>query len=241
MGCSNCSNGKVFARGLCSGCYTRERRNGSLIRINVQNSGKCAEDGCTRAAFAKNLCKLHYDRARHPLTNAWKLLRSRNTGMYPAEWDRFEVFLSEVGEQPGPRHQLRRRDIHAAYSKENVRWVEPALQVDCMTPEDRSKYERAWRLQRKFGITVEEYDGMLAEQNGVCGICRNPSEKVHRKTGKVRDLAVDHNHAMGVVRGLLCTDCNMAIGLLRDNTVILRAAAAYLDRHAIPTREEIAA
>ena len=78
---------------------------------------------------------------------------------------------------------------------------------------------------------------MLAEQDGKCANCRRPPEQVHRKSGKVRDLAVDHCHETKAVRGLLCTDCNMAIGLLRDDPALLRAAADYLDRHS-PKRVE---
>lgn len=79
---------------------------------------------------------------------------------------------------------------------------------------------RAYRLLRKFGITVEQYDEMFAAQGGVCAICSCPP---HYKR-----LAVDHNHETGQVRGLLCGWCNRSLGGFRDSTELLVSAARYL-------------
>jgi hypothetical protein len=68
-------------------------------------------------------------------------------------------------------------------------------------------YRRADTLQRKFGISLDEYDAMLKSQSGVCAICAKPCA-----TGK--RLAVDHNHKTGAVRGLLCSSCNIKLGWL---------------------------
>jgi len=88
------------------------------------------------------------------------------------------------------------------------------------------KNKRAARnrqLLRFFGITIEDYEEMLEEQNGRCSICG----KHHTEEGKA--LAVDHCHETGKVRGLLCSCCNTAIGLLQDNTDLLRNAIDYLE------------
>jgi hypothetical protein len=76
---------------------------------------------------------------------------------------------------------------------------------------------------RRYGITVDDYDRMLVAQNGVCAICRQPC-----LTGK--RLAVDHDHATGKVRGLLCSNCNQGLGHYCDEPVLLRAAADYVER-----------
>jgi hypothetical protein len=81
---------------------------------------------------------------------------------------------------------------------------------------------RQSHLQRTFGLTIEEYDEMLTAQGGACAICKGVE-----KSGK--RLAVDHCHETGRVRGLLCTNCNNAIGGLQDNPTLLRAAADYLE------------
>lgn len=84
------------------------------------------------------------------------------------------------------------------------------------------------KLFRQYGITMEEFDSMYVEQRGLCKICGNP-ETVLGSGGKVKTLAIDHDHETGQVRGLLCNNCNRAIGLLKDNADLLRTAADYLD------------
>ncbi len=224
--CANpeCDVAKVFARGLCSGCYTRLRRGGTLERKNMRNTGVCSEPDCGKPAFAKNFCKMHYDRNRHPLVTPWKLLRSRNPGEFPVSWDNFEIFLTDVGDRPTPKHQLRRLNPEEPYSASNIQWLEPVVLPDYYTPEQRSVYERAWRFQKRYGITIEDYDRMLVSQGGRCAICRCEPTQIHQKSGKVRDLAVDHDHVTGLVRSLLCTDCNTMLGLAGDLADRLRAA-----------------
>lgn len=70
---------------------------------------------------------------------------------------------------------------------------------------------------------------MLLQQNGVCAICKNAETKI--ESGSVRSLSVDHNHTTGAVRGLLCANCNLAIGYACDDVSILRNAIAYLQKH----------
>lgn len=84
-------------------------------------------------------------------------------------------------------------------------------------------------LKKRFGISLEEYQLMLENQNNLCAICGRPERTVDHRTKKVRSLAVDHNHNTGKVRGLLCTDCNRALGLLQDSKDVLQNALAYLD------------
>lgn len=89
-----------------------------------------------------------------------------------------------------------------------------------------SRQRYADGLKYKYGITIEQYDAMLAAQNGGCAVC----EKCEADVKKNR-LHVDHAHATGEVRGLLCTQCNMAVGNAYDNPERLEALAAYLRRH----------
>jgi hypothetical protein len=228
MSCSFCGAEKVLARGYCSACYTRLRRNGSLDKTNIPNTGKCSE--CGQPVMAKGLCSLHYARQQHPLKNTWKLIRSRYPGNTPKKWGRFDVFLADVGERPSERHQLRRVDETKAYSARNVRWVEPVLNgnKDYFTPEERALYVREWTLNRKYNIGKAEYDAMLEKQNGVCAICYEAEVFVNKKTGKLQEFSVDHDHKTGDVRGLLCVRCNRMLGYARDNKEILSRAITYL-------------
>jgi hypothetical protein len=80
--------------------------------------------------------------------------------------------------------------------------------------------------QRKFGITPERYSELLKSQNGTCAICKQPETAT--RMGKVKALAVDHCHQSGAVRGLLCADCNMGIGKLKEDPLVFQSAIQYL-------------
>lgn len=220
MPCLSCSSEKVVARGLCGGCYHRERRNGSVARKNVQNLGKgCAVPGCFEAAYAKGFCHVHYDRQHHPLRQTWKNIRSRHPGQTPESWDRFASFLADVGERPAPRHQLRRIDETKPYGVGNVRWLQPVSRIDHFSKDERKTYARDWKLKTKYGLTRDAYDAMVKSQNGKCFIC-----------DEVTALHIDHCHDIGTVRGLLCISCNRGLGYFKDKPELLKRAAAYLVR-----------
>lgn len=91
--------------------------------------------------------------------------------------------------------------------KEHGRWV---------------RQKRDSHFRRKFGITVVEYDRLLAAQGGGCAICG----KLQAESEKT--FHVDHDHATGKVRGILCGGCNFMLGQVRDDPAILRTAIAYL-------------
>lgn len=88
----------------------------------------------------------------------------------------------------------------------------------------RARSEGAWakRIEATYGITADEYWAIYDAQGRVCYICR-------RANGKVRRLAVDHDHASGLVRGLLCKSCNRGIlGRARDDIEFFERAIEYL-------------
>jgi hypothetical protein len=73
--------------------------------------------------------------------------------------------------------------------------------------------------RREYGLTEEEYNNMVLSQNNMCAICNKPSDKT---------LHIDHDHVTGKVRGLLCFNCNLGIGLLQEDLVVLNRAIEYL-------------
>lgn len=81
-------------------------------------------------------------------------------------------------------------------------------------------------LQKKYGITLVDYARLLQKQNGLCAICKRPEDR--RQWGKLKPLAVDHDHATGIVRGLLCHLCNSGIGNFIDDRTRLENARLYL-------------
>jgi hypothetical protein len=90
----------------------------------------------------------------------------------------------------------------------------------------RAVYKRSHDLWR-YGLTVAAYEVLLQNQHGVCAICFRPETNKHNKR-----LSVDHDHTTLKVRGLLCTNCNQALGNCQDSPDRLRAAAAYLEKKA---------
>lgn len=95
-----------------------------------------------------------------------------------------------------------------------------------LNPEKAAAGRRRAHL-RRYGISPEAYDQMLADQKFVCAICGEPG----KENGRAKRLAVDHDHRSGKVRALLCANCNTAVGLLQDSQVLLAAASLYLTRH----------
>ena len=100
------------------------------------------------------------------------------------------------------------------------------------TAEGRAK-ARQQRKRDNYGVTEREFQKMTALQNGLCAICNQPEKrKPTRLDGGAAPLHVDHDHATGKVRALLCGQCNLGLGHFRDDLKLLRAAIAYLERFA---------
>ena len=105
--------------------------------------------------------------------------------------------------------------------RENAARVNPYWRKRRQEPEVKRR-ERDAYLQRKFGISVEEYDAVLATQRGVCAVCvRPPTPGI--------SLHVDHDHETGQIRGLLCLRCDNGLGDLEDDPGLLQAATRYLE------------
>lgn len=69
---------------------------------------------------------------------------------------------------------------------------------------------------------------MLEKQKGLCAICNKPETKTHARSKEVMPLSVDHCHATNRVRGLLCSQCNLMLGLAEDDIAKLQQAIGYL-------------
>ena len=114
------------------------------------------------------------------------------------------------------------------YVDENREEVNRKARERGATPEGK-RATRNGNLKAKFGVTHEHYEDRLREQGGGCGICgRRPVE------GE-KHFATDHDHGYPDrkpprLRGVLCHDCNRALGLAKDNIDLLTSGAAYLVR-----------
>jgi len=81
----------------------------------------------------------------------------------------------------------------------------------------RNEHKRVWLQLRKYSITKEQWEELAAKQEGKCAICL-----------RYLPLRVDHNHATGKVRGLLCHSCNLGIGIFEDDPDRLQRASEYV-------------
>jgi hypothetical protein len=149
--------------------------------------------------------------------------------------------------QSDEERKRRNRERSARYRQENPeKWKEIDRKAKLKSRQNPEKnlqkltYQQQYReenrkvlsdkeRQRKFGITPKEYSNFFESQNGSCAICKQPETAT--RLGKVKALAVDHCHQSGFIRGLLCADCNMGIGKLKEDKNILLSAIQYLEKH----------
>jgi hypothetical protein len=115
-----------------------------------------------------------------------------------------------------------------------------AGEFDHKTREGRQAYQNAYRamtpaqqkaraLRDSFDLSLADYGNMLVAQGGKCAICTR--SETHMRNGKVKALAVDHDHKTGKIRALLCFDCNTGLGKFQDSEQVLLSAAEYLKKH----------
>ncbi len=84
--------------------------------------------------------------------------------------------------------------------------------------------KRETNLKHRYGLSLNAYTTMYEAQGGKCAICGDFYPQLH----------VDHSHATGTVRELLCRDCNLGLAAFEDDPVRMRAAAAYLREYSTP-------
>jgi hypothetical protein len=97
--------------------------------------------------------------------------------------------------------------------------------------------EQFWEyeIKKQYGLTVDMYNSILADQNMSCAICNihiDDYKGVYGKGKKVNNFTVDHCHTSGKVRGLTCFRCNLMLGYAQDNPTVLEKGAMYLKEKA---------
>ena len=115
--------------------------------------------------------------------------------------------------------QTRERDCRAYYRAHKQEINERSRAYYHGHKQDIQPILRRGQLKRLYGLSPADYDALLAKQDGVCPICGKPSEET---------LCVDHCHATGTIRGLLCRKCNIALGCYEDDPATMITSLAYL-------------
>src|SRR3954449_5700779 len=150
--------------------------------------------------------------------------------------------LDDFYKAAGMRHGHRGECISCAqvirrrwYEANKAKSIEAARRWQECNPEKHAEYQAEYRnrperkramrdlyYRRTFGITADDVDALIEKQGGKCAICgRTPK--------RLASWHVDHCHETGVVRGVLCIDCNQGIGKFHEDPQRLRAAADYLE------------
>jgi hypothetical protein len=141
--------------------------------------------------------------------------------------ERHRLYLREYNQRPDVKEKNR-------LARQRPEYVEHHRQYN------RAYYQRpeikAKERTRLYGVTKEQYERMLAEQQGKCSVCLrdlvmtrpDPESKATSWRGQPH---VDHDHQTGCVRQLLCRECNVGLGTFQDDVATLRNAIAYLEKH----------
>ena len=159
---------------------------------------------CSRCRQIKPVVEFGNDKSRrdgkHPQCKVCARESQRRSLAKPAVRERQRVYQREWARQP------RVRERNLAYQKTEVGKL----------------VKRRAKLKAKYNMTLEQYKEMLAQQGNVCAVCHRPFISKKR-------THVDHCHSTGVVRGILCGDCNRALGAVRDDPEVLSRLIRYLE------------
>lgn len=118
-----------------------------------------------------------------------------------------------------PHHTVRSaRAGRRTYAKDPKKNIAKVRNWQKTQPEKHRHHQQRAKLLQRYGLTLEAYDELLKAADGKCAICQQPAK-----------LCVDHDHATGQVRGMLCANCNHGLGKFRENIAALKAAIAYLE------------
>ena len=91
--------------------------------------------------------------------------------------------------------------------------------------------ERKSSIKRKYGIDWTQFVELFNNANGLCEICQKPLQLAGKKGDDIESASIDHCHISGKIRGILCRNCNVALGHFKDSRLHLMAALKYLDKH----------
>ncbi len=147
------------------------------------------------------------------------------TDVQLSEQERKRHYMKEWRAANRERVKAYRREW-VAKNAEHVAQYQQSYQAEYQKQADVQFETWMRNLRRNYGITPSDFNRMWDSQDGQCRICKVKLKPRGRTSDSV---SVDHNHATGAVRALLCRQCNRAIGLMKDDPEILRAAALYLD------------
>lgn len=121
-------------------------------------------------------------------------------------------------------YYIKNKDRIKKYSIQNKDKKKAYLKEWNLKNKDKAK---AAKLKRNYNLTLDQYNKMLSDQNGCCKVCSVKFDMLITSLGP----NVDHCHKTNKVRGLLCINCNTALGKLKDDTKIMQKLIKYIKEH----------
>lgn len=174
------------------------------------HSDKSSKDGYV--GLCKS-CKSLIDKERRANDPNWKTKSLENSRRFRAANPGYD---KEKARQYRKKYPERVKEQKARYAKKHPERDRASKK---RYQEKNAAAIREAKYFRQYGITLEEYEALLAKQSGMCAICSKRSKK---------HLAIDHDHKTGKVRGLLCGRCNLMLGSVADSITLLERAIRYL-------------
>lgn len=133
-------------------------------------------------------------------------------------------WLNMTREEKDEFNRLRRekyaqdQEHRKAVNEQNSKWAK-ANRVSINARLKATNTPKKHRLRNTYGLTLDQYQALLDQRNGICDCCGLPG-----------DLVLDHDHATGKLRGVICPNCNLGIGHFKDSEERLEKAIEYLRR-----------
>lgn len=234
---------------LCRPCEVQQRHAGIARRKAA--APDCSVDGCVRPVWSRGWCTAHYERWREKGTVGTAEIRRRGDGTEICDFPECGrphlsrgLCAGHYTQQADGRPLQPIRVLPDATARDGLgrkcctacqQWLGlDAFHRRSSSPDELSprckRCAKCSELTRRFGITLDRYEEMLAAQGHGCAICG----KTEKANGRM--LAVDHDHACcagdqacgSCVRGLLCSPCNLHLGAVGDNITHIESMAAYL-------------
>ena len=162
----------------------------------------CSIVDCSNAVHSKDMCQSHYRKSR----------RTEHPQGILCYWEGCE----------SARYCKGMCAAHYQWSRVNGKFTTVKCSIEtCQTHQYAKGYCMShYGILSAYKLKPEVYENMIIEQNGCCSICSFPSK-----------LQVDHNHDTGLVRALLCSNCNTGLGLMREDKKSLLAMITYIEKY----------
>ena len=203
---------------LCSTHYAQQRN---------KNYGECSVEGCLNIATykKKQMCGSCFNKEKSESLGPCISINCLNLAKYVSSLLCQSCYQNPELDPKDRKTHAPSKGLYSPEMTDEERRIIRNEQSKIWRQENPKLYKKVrknYNLKRDYGITIDDYFLILQNQNYCCKIC-----KKHESEFKIA-FAVDHSHKTGKVRGLLCMDCNIGLGLFKDDIMILDSAKLYL-------------